>query len=62
MLDPNVCERAKAKRVTLAPSATNVIWTNPEECHALHPQVTAMAGSEYQSWEEVDQASQRLQR
>jgi hypothetical protein len=32
---------------------------NPVECHAHHLQETAMAGSEYRSWEEVNEAFQR---
>jgi transposase len=50
---------AKGNRVTLVPSATNASWMNPEECHAGHLQTTAMAGSDWWSWGEVDDAFKR---
>ena len=56
---PEVRLWAKENRVTLVPSATNASWMNPVECHAHHLQETAMAGSEYRSWEEVNEAFQR---
>jgi transposase len=53
---PEVREWARESKVTLVPSATNASWMNPVECHAGHLQTTAMAGSDWSSWGEVEDA------
>ncbi len=50
---------AKAHHVTLVSSAADASWMNPVECHAGPLQVTAMAGSDWWSWGEVDEAFRR---
>lgn len=50
---------ARSSHVTLVPSATNASWMNPVECHAGHRQEAAMAGSDYRSWWEVEEAFKR---
>ena len=56
---PEVLRWAKENRVTQVPTATNASWINPVECQALPLQEAAMAGSDYRSWEEVNEAFQR---
>lgn len=50
---PEVRGWAKAHKVTLVPTATDASWMNPIECHAGPLQVTAMAGSDWRSWDAV---------
>ena len=56
---PEVRAWAKASRTTLVPTATNASWMNPCECHALHLERTALAGSNYSDWADVNSAFQR---
>jgi transposase len=56
---PDVRTWAKGSKVTLVPSATNASWMNPVECHAGHLQTAAMAGSDWESWDEVNAAFRR---
>ena len=56
---PEVREWAKTHKVTLVSSATDASWMNPVECHAGPLQVAAMAGSDWWSWGEVDEAFRR---
>jgi len=56
---PEVRGWARTHKVTLVPSATDASWMNPVECHAGPLQVTAMAGSDWWSWGEVDEAFRR---
>jgi hypothetical protein len=45
--------------VTRVPSATNTSCINSVECPAHHLQDTAIAGSEYRTWGEINDALQR---
>jgi hypothetical protein len=56
---PEVREWARTHKVTLVSSATDASWMNPVECHAGPLQAAAMAGSDWWSWGEVDEAFRR---
>lgn len=45
--------------MALVPTTINASWVNTVECQALHLQEKAMAGSDFQCWEEVNEDFQR---
>ena len=50
---------AKGNRVTLVPTPTNASWLNPIETHFNDIQKIALSGTDFRSWNEVDDALQK---